>query len=91
MKTYRLKKQIWLPQPREKIFEFFSDPENLDRLTPAWLDFKIVTPPASMKQGTLLDYHLRIRGIPVRWQSEITAWDPPDRFIDRQTKGPYSL
>ena len=92
MKIYWLKKRLWLPEPRERVFEFFSDPYNLDRLTPAWLNFEILTPlPAPMKQGTLLDYRLRIRGIPIRWQSEITAWDPPNGFIDRQTKGPYSL
>ena len=92
MKTYWLKKRLWLPEPRERVFEFFSDPYNLDRLTPAWLNFEILTPlPAPTKQGTLLDYRLRIRGIPIRWQSEIVVWEPPQRFIDRQTKGPYSL
>jgi ligand-binding SRPBCC domain-containing protein len=92
MKTYWLRKSIWLPQPRAKVFEFFSNPGNLDRLTPAWLNFAILTPATSqIKAGMLLDYRLRIRGIPIRWQSEIAAWDPPRRFVDRQTKGPYSL
>ena len=92
MKTYWLRKTIWLPQPRAKVFEFFSNPGNLDRLTPAWLNFAILTPASSkMKQGSLLDYRLRIRGIPIRWQSEIAVWEPPHRFVDRQTKGPYSL
>ena len=92
MKSFLLKKQIWLPQPREKVFGFFSDPQNLDRLTPEWLNFKILTaPPFAMTPGTLLDYRLRLRGIPIRWQSEITVWDPPARFTDKQIKGPYSL
>lgn len=92
MKTYWLRKRLWLPQPREIVFEFFSNPQNLDRLTPGWLHFEILSsPPAAMQQGTLLDYRLRLRGIPIRWQSEIIAWDPPEGFIDRQTKGPYSL
>jgi ligand-binding SRPBCC domain-containing protein len=91
-KTFWLRKQIWLPQPRVKVFEFFANPQNLDRLTPAWLKFALVTAaPCVAKPGTLLDYRLRLRGIAIRWQSEITAWDPPNRFIDRQTKGPYSL
>jgi len=92
MKTYWLRKSIWLPQPRAKVFEFFSNPANLDRLTPAWLNFAILTPATSqIKAGALLDYRLRIRGVPIRWQSEIAVWEPPYRFVDRQTKGPYSL
>ncbi|HXV50106.1 MAG TPA: SRPBCC family protein [Candidatus Binatia bacterium] len=92
MKTYEFKTNLWLPQSRAKVFEFFSNPGNLDRLTPAWLKFEILTPATiQMNKGTLLDYRLRIRGIPIRWQSEITAWDPPYRFVDQQIKGPYSL
>jgi ligand-binding SRPBCC domain-containing protein len=92
MKTYWLRKSIWLPQSRDKVFEFFSNPANLDRLTPTWLNFEILTPATKpIIQGALLDYRLRIRGILIRWQSEITVWEPPRRFIDRQTKGPYSL
>ena len=92
METYWLRKSVWLAQPRAKVFEFFSNPGNLDRLTPAWLSFAILTPVTSqLKQGALLDYRLRIRGMPIRWQSEIAVWQPPHRFVDRQTKGPYSL
>ena len=92
MKTYRLRKSIWLPQPRAKVFEFFSNPGNLDRLTPAWLKFAILTLATSqITQGALLDYRLRMRGMPIRWQSKIAVWEPPYRFVDRQTKGPYSL
>lgn len=92
MKTYQLQTDLWLPQAREVIFKFFADPGNLDRLTPSWLHFKILTPlPIELGQGTLLDYRLRLRGLPLRWQSEITVWDPPRRFVDRQTRGPYSL
>jgi ligand-binding SRPBCC domain-containing protein len=77
---------------QEKVFEFFSDPHNLDRLTPAWLHFEILTPAAvKIEQGSLLDYRLRMHGIPIRWQSEIAVWHPPQHFVDRQTKGPYSL
>ena len=92
MKTYHLQTQIWLPQGRNEVFAFFADPRNLERLTPDWLRFAIVTPdPIEMKKGTLLDYRLKIRGIPIRWQSEIATWDPPNSFVDRQTRGPYTL
>lgn len=84
--------EIWLPAPRHRVFEFFADPRNLERLTPPWLHFEIITSPdTKIARGTLLDYRLRLRGIPLRWQSEISVWEPPHRFVDRQTKGPYSL
>jgi ligand-binding SRPBCC domain-containing protein len=90
MRIYQLQTQLWLPQPCEEIFTFFSDPRNLDRLTPPWLHFEILTPNSvEMNAGTLLDYRLRLHGIPIRWQSEISVWEPPNRFVDRQTKGPY--
>jgi len=92
MKTFSLKQTIWLPQPRGKIFAFFSNPGNLDSLTPPWLKFSIVTPTATeIGRGTLLDYRLRLHGLPIRWQSEISLWEPPERFIDRQTIGPFPL
>jgi len=92
MKTFLLRTKVWLPQRRDEIFRFFADPHNLDRLTPSWLQFKILSPAdIAMRQGTMLDYRLRIHGVPIRWQSEISVWNPPDRFVDRQTKGPYSL
>jgi ligand-binding SRPBCC domain-containing protein len=44
-----------------------------------------------MRPGTLLDYKLRLHGVPVRWQTRIETWEPPARFVDIQLKGPYSL
>jgi ligand-binding SRPBCC domain-containing protein len=56
----------------------------------AWLDFKVVTPgPVTMRPGALIDYRLRLRGIPIGWRTEISVWEPPFRFVDRQLKGPY--
>lgn len=92
MKTYWLHTRLWLPQNLEEIFDFFANPHNLDCLTPAWLRFRILSPAKTvMRAGTKLDYRLRLRGVPIRWKSEITDWEPPHRFVDRQTKGPYSL
>lgn len=92
MKTYRFETELWLPEPRAQVFDFFADPRNLERLTPSWLHFEILTPPdIAIRQGSLIDYRLRMRGIPIRWQSVIDLWEPPHRFVDRQTKGPYSL
>jgi ligand-binding SRPBCC domain-containing protein len=89
-RTFRSK--IWLRRPLEEVFAFFADAGNLQALTPDWLDFSVVTPaPILMRGGTLIDYRLRLRGFPIRWQSEITAWEPPRRFVDEQRRGPYRL
>ena len=87
---HALRNEQWVPQPLDKVFEFFTDPKNLEKLTPDFLQFKIlkVTSP-SLREGTLLDYSLKIRGIPVRWQSKITEIIPGVRFSDMQTKGLY--
>ncbi|HET7394161.1 MAG TPA: SRPBCC family protein [Candidatus Binatia bacterium] len=93
MKIYRLATELWVPRPRVAVFQFFADPANLERLTPGWLRFKIISEasPQPMTKGARLDYRLRIHGLPIKWQSEITAWNPPHRFVDRQTKGPYQF
>lgn len=91
-KSFWLHKKLWLPRRRSEVFEFFADPRNLDRLTPPWLKFALVAPPQSaIHAGTRLDYRLRLHGVPIRWQSEISVWEPPCRFVDRQTRGPYRL
>ena len=90
MKTSEFHASTTLPFPRERVFDFFSRAENLELLTPPWLSFKILTPvPIRMCEGALIDYRLRVRGIPLGWRSEITVWDPPYRFVDEQRRGPY--
>jgi ligand-binding SRPBCC domain-containing protein len=80
----------YLPAPLETVFGFFADPRNLETLTPPWLRFRIVSrDPIRMETGTRIDYRLRLRGVSITWQSEITVWEPPHRFVDEQRRGPY--
>ncbi len=90
--TFVLHAEQWLPCSRTKLFEFFSDAFQLETLTPPLLRFQVLTPrPILIQAGTLIDYKLRLHGIPIRWQSEIAVWEPAERFVDRQTRGPYRL
>jgi hypothetical protein len=92
MRTHELRRELWLPAPCEEVFAFFSDPGNLAALTPPRMHFRMTTPaPITMRAGLLLDYRLRVFGVPIGWQSEITVWEPPFRFVDEQRKGPYRL
>ena len=92
MRTFEFKTSLWLPKPLNEVFPFFANAHNLEQLTPPWLHFKVLTPaPISMMAGTTINYRLRLRGLPIRWLSEITVWEPPYRFVDEQRRGPYRL
>jgi hypothetical protein len=79
-----------IPRPRTEVFAFFADARNLERLTPGFLGFKILTPgPIEMKPGTIIDYSLRLYGISMKWRTRIEQFEPERRFVDIQLKGPY--
>lgn len=81
-----------LPLPPDEAFEFFGDAFNLEAITPSWLHFRVTTErPIEMKPGALIEYRLRLHGIPVRWKTEIREWNPEVRFRDVQLSGPYAL
>ena len=90
MTAHIFQAELWLPPPREIVFPFFATARNLEVLTPPWLNFRVLTPgKIEMRVGAIIDYQLRSHGLPVRWRTEITGWNPPFSFCDEQRRGPY--
>jgi ligand-binding SRPBCC domain-containing protein len=92
MKIYFLERKQIIPRSRSETFAFFSDAFNLERITPPFLRFRIVTPaPIKMEVGAVIEYRLALFGAPVYWRTLIESWDPEESFVDSQIKGPYAL
>jgi ligand-binding SRPBCC domain-containing protein len=89
--TYALERTQVVPRSLDEAFAFFSDPHNLEAITPAWLHFRIVEAPGVLGRGAVLRYRIRLLGVPIRWRTEIAAWTPPHGFTDVQVAGPYPL
>lgn len=91
-KTRLLERSQRVEVPVGLAFDFYANSDNLEPLTPPWLHFEVTTPrPLTLEAGALLDYRLKLHGVPVRWTTLIETWEPPLRFVDSQIKGPYSL
>lgn len=92
MQEYVLEQRQIIPRPLDEVFPFFADAGNLERITPDWLHFEIVTPrPIVMEVGTRIEYRIRWRFVSLAWLTEIIEWNPPYSFVDVQLRGPYAL
>ena len=90
-KIYTFYKEQFVPSDMDTVFEFFSRPENLEKITPSSMGFNIITPsPIEMKEGAIIDYTVKIMGVPMRWRTMITSYKKNEYFVDEQLKGPYS-
>lgn len=91
-RVHRLERRQLVPRPLEEVFEFFARAANLEQITPPWLRFALVgREPAEMGRGVVINYRLRLHGMPVRWISRIEEWHEQRRFVDRQIRGPYRM
>ena len=89
---HTLRREQTLPGAPEDVFPFFADAGNLEAITPPYLSFEIVTPrPIEMGVGTLIEYRLKLHGLPIDWLTRIEVWEPGVRFVDQQLRGPYAL
>jgi ligand-binding SRPBCC domain-containing protein len=90
MTEHILTRELTIDLPIRQVFDFFADAGNLERITPPELKFQITTAqPINIKRGTLIDYQLKLRGFPVKWQTVISEWNPPFEFVDEALKSPY--
>jgi len=86
----RFEAEVWIPGALSDVFSFFADARNLEKITPPWLNFQVLSQSTpSIQEGTVFEYRLRLRGLPVKWKSRITKWEENKRFMDVQLSGPY--
>jgi len=89
---HALQREQLVDAPRDEAFAFFAQARNLERITPPWLRFEVLTPePITMRTGAVIEYGLRLHGVPLRWTARIEDWQEGRAFVDRQTRGPYRL
>lgn len=92
MRIHRLEREQLVPGPVGDVFGFFARARNLERITPPWLGFTVLTPdPIAMEAGAVIEYRLRLHAFPVRWITRIEEWEVDRAFVDRQVRGPYRL
>ena len=74
----------------DNVFEFYASPNNLNLITPKFLNFKILGNNLNTtSEGMIFQYRLKLHKFPIFWKSRIEEWNPPLKFVDRQLLGPY--
>jgi ligand-binding SRPBCC domain-containing protein len=92
MRVHRIEQAQVVRRSIDEVFAFYSRARNLEAITPARLRFEVLaSESAAIRAGTLIEYRLRLHGVPVRWTSRIEEWQPGAGFVDRQVRGPYRL
>ncbi|MEO7983784.1 MAG: SRPBCC family protein [Bacteroidota bacterium] len=94
MAAHSIKTVQKIPSSLEKVWEYFSNPGNLKAITPAGMDFKVISPYQgdTMYAGQIIEYRVKpLWGIPVYWMTEITQVKDKQYFIDEQRFGPYKF
>ncbi len=94
MATFSIKTVQKIPVDIETAWEFFSNPANLQVITPKTMGFKVLSKHHGDKvyPGQIIEYNVSpLLGIPLYWMTEITQVKDKEYFIDEQRYGPYEL
>jgi ligand-binding SRPBCC domain-containing protein len=92
VRIHVLERSQQVPLSVDDAFAFYGDADNLERITPPWLRFRILDPrPEALCAGARLEYSLVLHRYPIRWMTEIRIWEPPHHFVDYQVRGPYRI
>lgn len=92
MRIHALSRTHELEGTPDEVFPFFADAFALESITPPLLRFGVITPaPIEVGTGTVIQYAMRLHGVPMNWISSIQRWDPPHVFVDTQIRGPFRL
>lgn len=94
MSIYKLERTQLIMSDISTLWQFFSNPENLSAITPAYMNFRITSPisDSGINAGQIITYKVSpILNIPLSWMTEITDVEQHKHFVDEQKKGPYKL
>lgn len=94
MAAHSVKSVQKIPATLEEVWAFFSDPSNLNEITPKQMKFRVISKHHGndLYSGQIFEYKVSpVGGIPIYWMTEITHVQAPHYFVDEQRRGPYSF